>query len=246
MFKLIRRTFRYIVAALTGRLDELADPRVQIEQAIEQAKLQHDLLSQQAAAVLGQQRELELKLGRGIEEVEKLQASARQALVLEGEARAEGDADKGASYEQAAQAFATKLVGSEASLKDLKTLHDRALQAAEQAKKAVEQNAFALQRQLTERTKLLSQLEQAKMQERMNDALRSMSELAPAGDVPTLSEVRDKIETRYAKALGQAEVASGGVEARMIEIEKATIDAQGSARLEEIRKSLELGSGAEG
>lgn len=243
MIRLIGRTWRYIVAAITGRLDELADPRVQIEQAIEQAKRQHDMLSQQAAAVLGQQRELELKLGRGIEEVEKLQASARQALVLADQSRQSGDEAKAAEYETAAQAFAMKLVGAEASMADLKALHDRALDSAEMARKAVEQNAFNLQKQLAERAKLLSQIEQTKLQERMNDALRSMSELAPKGDTPTLIEVRDKIESRYAKALGQAEVASGGIEAKMLEVEKAAIDAQGAERLKAIREQLALEGG---
>jgi phage shock protein A len=244
VFGLLRRTWKYIVAALTGKLDELADPRVQIEQAIEEAKVQHELLSQQAAAVLANQRELELKLGRGIEDVEKLQGSARQALVLEQQARSAGDERKAGEYEQAAQAFATKLVASEATLQDLKHLHDRALESAEMARKAVEQNAFSLQQKLAERSKLLSQLEQTKMQERMNEALKSMTELAPAGDVPTLTEVRDKIESRYAKALGQAEIASGSVEARMVEVEKAALDSQGAQRLEAIRKTLELEQGS--
>ena len=243
MLRLIGRTWRYIVAALTGRLDEMADPRVQIEQAIQQAKQQHDLLSQQAAAVLGQQRELELKLGRGIEEVEKLQASARQALVLSDQSRQGGDETKAAEYETTAQAFAMKLVAAEASMSDLKSLHDRALDSADMARKAVEQNAFNLQKQLAERSKLLSQIEQTKLQERMNDALKSMSELAPKGDTPTLTEVRDKIESRYAKALGQAEVASGGIEAKMLEVEKAAIDAQGAERLNAIREQLALEGG---
>ena len=39
---------------------------------------------------------------------------------------------------------------------------DQALQAAGQAKKAVEQNAMVLQQKIAERSKLLSQLEQAK------------------------------------------------------------------------------------
>ena len=38
MFQLIRRTWYYAVAFLSGTLDTLADPRVQIEQAIEDAK----------------------------------------------------------------------------------------------------------------------------------------------------------------------------------------------------------------
>lgn len=240
MLKLLRRAWKYMIAALTGKLDEISDPKVQIEQAIDEAKRQHELLSQQAAAVLGNQRQLEMRLSRQIDEVERLKGSARQALVLAEEARKGGDAQRQASYEQAAQAFATRLVSAEASAKDMKALHDQSLQASEQAKRAVEQNAFLLQKRLAERSQLLSQLDQAKMQERMNDALRSVSELTAPGDVPTLAEVRDKIETRYARAMGEAEIASSSVESRMLEVEKATIDAEGAQRLDEIRASLGL------
>lgn len=244
--KVLRRAWRYVVAALSGKLDEVADPKVQIEQAIEEAKRQHELLSQQAAAVLGNRRQLEMKLARSMEEVEKFRASARQALVLAEESRGGGDQEKAASYEETAQAFATKLVGAEASMKDLKGLHDQALQAADQARRAVEQNAFLLQKRLAERSRLLSQLEQAKMQERMNEALQSVSELSVPGDVPTLNEVRDKIEARYARALGRSELATETVEVRMLEVEKEALDAQGAERLEEIRKSLALGTGPQG
>lgn len=245
MMRVLRRAWRYLVAALSGKLDEVADPKVQIEQAIEEAKRQHELLSQQAAAVLGNRRQLEMKLARSMEEVEKLRGSARQSLVLAEQSRGAGDQGKAASYEETAQAFATKLVAAEGSMNDLKGLHDQALQAADQARRAVEQNAFLLQKRLAERSKLLSQLEQTKMQERMNQALQSVSELSVPGDVPTLNEVRDKIEERYARALGRSELATETVEARMIEVEKATLDAQGAERLEEIRRSLALGSGAQ-
>jgi phage shock protein A len=246
VMRVLRRAWRYLVAALSGKLDEVADPKVQIEQAIEEAKRQHELLSQQAAAVLGNRRQLEMKLARSMEEVEKLRGSARQSLVLAEQSRGTGDQGKAASYEETAQAFATKLVAAEASMSDLKGLHDQALQAADQARRAVEQNAFLLQKRLAERSKLLSQLEQTKMQERMNQALQSVSELSVPGDVPTLNEVRDKIEERYARALGRSELATETVEARMIEVEKATLDAQGAERLDEIRKSLALESGREG
>ena len=240
MLKLLRRAWRYMIAAMTGKLDEISDPKIQIQQAIDEAKRQHELLSQQAASVLGQQRQLEMKLARQIDEVERMKGSAQQALRLADEGMRGGDQAKAKSYEEAAQAFATKLVASEASMKDLKALHDQALQAAEQAKKAVEQNAFLLQKRLADRSRLLSQLEQAKMQERMNDALRSVSTLAAPGDIPTLDEVREKIEGRYARALGEAEIAGSSIEVRMLEVEKATIDAEGSQRLEEIRQSLGL------
>jgi phage shock protein A len=233
-----RRMFRYSNAYANKKFDEKADPAIQIQQAIDDAQKQHQALTQQAAAVLGNRRQLEMRLARQLGEIGQLQNSARQSLVLSDQARGAGDSSKAAQYEQAAQSFAGQLVAAESSVEDLKALHDQALQAAEQAKQAVADNEFRLRRSMAERAKLMTQLESAKMQEQMNKALTSMSELAPQGDIPSLTEVRDKIEARYATALGQNELASGGVEARMLEVRKATIDTAAASRLEAIRASM--------
>ncbi|MDP8931802.1 MAG: PspA/IM30 family protein, partial [Actinomycetota bacterium] len=169
------KLWKYLMAEFSAKIDENADPKVQIQQAIEEAQRQHQALSQQAAAVIGNQRQLEMKLNRQLGEIEKLQASARQALVLADQARTAGDEQKAQQYEQSAQAFATQLVTAEQSVEDLKVLHDQALGAAAQAKQAVERNAMVLQQKIAERTKLLSQLEQAKMQEQVSASLRSMT-----------------------------------------------------------------------
>lgn len=240
MFELIRRGWRYMVAALSGKLDERADPKVQIEQAILEAKRQHELLSQQAAAVLGNRHQLEMKLEKQMDSVEKLQASARQALVLAEQARASADTAKATEYEAAAQSFATQLVAAEQAAEDLKEMHDQALAASEKAKAAVQQNAQLLQQRLAQRTRLLNQLDQAKMQERMNDALKSVSQLAVPGDVPSLEQVSEKIEARYAKAMGSAELNESSIESRMLEVQRSALDVEGSQRLEAIRASMGL------
>jgi len=232
------KAWKYMMALFSSKVDEYADPKVQIQQAIEDAQRQHQALSQQAAAVIGNQRQLEMKLNRQLGDIEKLQASARQALLMSDQARASGDEVKAQQYEQSAQAFASQLVTGEQSVEDLKTLHDQALSAAQQARKAVENNAMLLQQKLAERTKLLSQLEQAKMQETVARSLESMSQLAAPGTTPSLDEVRDKIERRYATALGRADLASSSVEGRRLEVQKATLDLQGASRLEEIRASM--------
>jgi phage shock protein A len=233
--------WKYLMAAFSSKIDEHADPKVQIQQAIEEAQRQHQGLSQQAAAVIGNQRQLEMKLNRQLGEVERLQASARQALVLADQARAGGDEQRAMQYEQSAQAFATQLVTAEQAVEDLKSLHDSSLQAATQAKQAVERNAMVLQQKIAERTKLLSQLEQAKMQERVSASLRQMTELAAPGNVPSLEEVRDKIERRYANAVGATELAQNSVQGRMLEVQQSTIDMAGASRLEQIRASLHGG-----
>src|ERR687894_1390820 len=232
------KAWKYMMALFSSKVDEYADPKVQIQQAIEDAQRQHQALSQQAAAVIGNQRQLEMKLNRQLGEIEKLQSSTRQALVLAEESRGKGDEAKAQQYEQAAESFATQLVTAEKSVEDLKTLHDQSLQAAGQAKQAVERNAVVLQGKITERTKLLSQLEQAKMQEQVSASLQSMTELTAPGSTPSLDEVRDKIERRYANAIGSAELAQNSVQGRMLEGQQSTVQMAGHSRLEEIRASM--------
>jgi phage shock protein A len=237
------KAWKYLMAAFSSKIDEHADPKVQIQQAIEESQRQHQALSQQAAAVIGNQRQLEMKLNRQLGNVEKLQASARQALVLADQARAQGNPTKSVEYENTAQVFATQLVAAEQSMEDMKTLHDQALGAAGQARRAVENNAMILQQKLAERTKLLSQLEQARMQETIARSLESMSSLAAPGNTPSLDDVRERIERRYANAMGRAELAGNSVEGRMLEVQKSTLDMAGASRLDQIRQSMAIESG---
>jgi hypothetical protein len=65
-----------------------------------------------------------------------------------------------------------------------------------------------------------------------------MGQLAAPGNTPSLDEVRDKIERRYANAMGRAELASNSVEGRMIEVQKTTLDMAGASRLEQIRATM--------
>jgi hypothetical protein len=58
------------------------------------------------------------------------------------------------------------------------------------------------------------------------------------GGVPTLDYVRDKIESRYATALGATELAEESAKGREIEEQLAERDEAAKDRLEQIRKSL--------
>lgn len=240
------KAWKYLMALFDSKIEENADPKVQIQQAIEDAQRQHQELSQQAAAVIGNQRQLEMQLNRRLADIEKLQGNTRQALQLADKARAAGDVAKATEYENAAEAFAAQLVTAEQSVEDTKALHDQALQQAAQAKQAVERNAMQLQQKVAERTKLLSQLEQAKMQEKVSESIKSMNSLTASGNTPNLDQVREKIERRYANALGQAELAQNSVEGRMAEVEQAGIQMAGHSRLEQIRAQMkgELPGGA--
>ena len=232
------KAWKYLMALFDSKIEEHADPKVQIQQAIEDAQRQHQELSQQAAALIGNQRQLEMQLNRRLAEIEKLQGNTRQALQLADKARAEGNEAKAVEYENAAEAFAAQLVTAEQAVEDTKQLHDQSLQQAAQAKRAVERNAMSLQQKVAERTKLLSQLEQAKMQEKVSESLKSMNSLTANDNSPNLDQVREKIERRYANALGQAELAENSIQGRMAEVEQAGVQLAGHARLEQIRAQM--------
>ena len=244
MLNLLRRISRYLTAALTGRFNELADPKVQLEQALTEAQEQHRRLTEQAANVIANQKQAELRLNRAMEELEKVNGSARRAVMMADEATKRGDAAKAAEYTRAAEAFATRLVSVEKEVESLKVLSLQSAQASDQAKGAVAQNSMVLQKKLAERQKLLSQLDQAKMQEQMNTAMASLSQTV-GQDVPSLEEVRDKIEQRYSRALGHAELQGQTVETRMLEVEHAQMDSEAQARLSEIRSQLGLSAASE-
>jgi phage shock protein A len=237
MGKLLKRMWQYMAAALTGKFDEVADPKVQLEQAIADAQEQHRRLKEQAANVIANQKQTEMRLSRTLQSLEKVNGSAQQAVLMADEAQRKGDATKATDYTRAAESFANQMIALEGEVDDLKGLHLQSTQASDDAKRAVSQNASMLQRKLAERQKLLSQLDQAKMAEQMNRAMTSLSETV-GQDVPTLDEVRSKIEARYAKARGVAELEGESVEGRMLEVEQASMDTAAQTRLSEIRSKL--------
>jgi len=243
MLKLIRRWWKYMTAKLNSSFSERADPKVQLEQALAEAQDQQRRLKEQAANVIAHQKQTEIRLNRTMGELEKVNTNAHQAVLMADEAAKKGEQEKATQYTQTAESFANRLIQLEKEVEDLKAMHLQATDAANQAKKAVQQNSMALQQKLAERQKLLSQLDQAKMQETMNKAMSSLSETV-GEDVPTLNEVRDKIEARYAKAKGMAELNETSVESRMLEVEAASMNAEATARLAKIKEQLGITAGA--
>ena len=234
MFKLVNKWWKYLTAKLTGSFEAHADPKVQLEQAITEAKTQHVRLKEQAANVIANQKQGEMRLNQKLDDLDRLNANARQALKMAADA---GDAAKAAEYNSTAETIATQLIQVEKDVESQKTFVLEAARASDQAKAAVEQNGRLLQQKISEQSKLLSQLDQAKMQEEMNSAMASLNETV-GGDVPTFNEVEQKIQARYAKATAMSELNETSVESRMLEVEQATANVEAQSRLDAMRQEL--------
>jgi phage shock protein A len=243
MFKLVTKWWKYLSAKLNGSFEERADPKVQLEQAIAEAQGQHRRLREQAANVIANQKQSELRLNAKMTELEKLNANARQALIMADDATKAGDVAKAQQYGSAAETIANQLIQVEKDVESLKGMVMESTEASDQAKAAVAQNSRLLQEKLAEKSKLLSQLDQAKMQEEMNAAMAQLNESVGA-DVPSLAEVQDKIQARYAKAKATAELNETSVTSRVLEIEQATANVEAQGRLSALRAELGLGAAA--
>jgi phage shock protein A len=243
MFKVFNKWWKYLTAKLSGSFEARADPKVQLEQAIAEAQQQHKRLKDQAANVIASQKQAEIRLNGKMTELEKLNGNARQALIMAADAQKAGDTAKAAQYESAAETIANQLIQVEKDVESLKTMVFESTDASDQAKAAVQQNSRLLQEKLAQKSKLLSQLEQAKMQEEMNAAMAQLSETV-GDDVPTLGEVTEKIQARYAKAKASAELNETSVQSRVLEIEQATANVEAQSRLSELRSELGLDAAA--
>ena len=239
--------WKYLMQSFDTKIDQNADPKVQIQQAVAAAKEQHKAISEHAANIIGNRNQLQMKMERLIKSQEDLQNKARTALQAAQKAEAAGDAEKSQQFNNAAEVIATQLVSVEQELEQIKQAYASADHAAKEAQAKQQQSEANLKEQLSQVGQLESQLNQARMQEQTAKTMDSMNQFND-DNVPTLDGVRDKIERRYANALGQQELMKDSMTDRMAEIESGSTDAAAASRLDQIRASLsgelEAGSGA--
>jgi phage shock protein A len=243
MGRAVKRWWKYAAVKLHVLHDEHADPKVQLEQAISEAKEQHRRLVDQAASVIANQKQAQSRLDRAIQDYDKANQRARQALMLAEQKSASGDPAEAARFTDAAEAAATKVLTLRVQIQELEQLVLNATNQAESAKAAVTQNSALLQKRLDEREQLLSALDRAKMTEAMNATMQVLTQTV-GDDVPTFVEVQQKIDKRLAKAESMGELmsaqASLTVDGRMLELERAQESFEAQALLAQMRSELGL------
>ena len=247
MWKSFKRWWKYLAVKLRVLHEEKADPKVQLEQAIEEAVENDRRLRDQAANVIAHQKQAQTRLDRALAEYDKANGTAEQALLLADRATTHGDETEAARLSAAAEAMATRVLTLETEIGELEQQLLRATAHADQARAAVEQNGAELRRKLEEKEELLNKLDRARVQEELNKAMASLSE-SVGSDVPTFSEVSNKIDKRLAKAEAQGELDAARVESstaaviRDVEQSQRSVEAQ--VWLAERRAKLGLTTGS--
>ncbi|HWB89315.1 MAG TPA: PspA/IM30 family protein [Acidimicrobiia bacterium] len=234
---MFKRLIAYFRSWFKSTAEEMMDPEIEIQSAIDEAKRRDQDLRNQAAKVIAHKTQLESQIERAAEAVGEGREMAKQALLKAEESKARGDQAGVGKWTQAAQSLAMKLQASENNLESLKGQFEMAVTQAEQAKEAVQTNAMKVQELAARRLEMLGTLEQAKMQEAVNNAVESMS--ATVGDEgPDLAAVEDKIEMRKAEAMAKAELHEATPEGAEAELRKEINMSEANAKLDELRAEL--------
>src|SRR5262245_20211473 len=243
MWIAIRRMWRYWGMKLRVVHEEHADPKIQLEQAIEEARTEHRRLTDTAAMVIAHQKQASDRLDAKVSECEQTRASARRALLLVDRETRNCKPDLAARFTAAAEGLAERVLEIERETSELEQGLLQATQAADRARSAVAQNAQTLQDRLRQKEGLLSVLDQAKMQESLN---RASEQLAATLDdtVPTYAAIEQKIFSRHALALAKRELmepqAVSSYDAALVEVETAQRRAQAQLLLAQYRDQLGL------
>lgn len=233
--------WNYLKASLDQKVDDNADPKILVRQAMDGARQQHKSVTDQAAAVIGNAKQLEITMGTKARQLDEVQGQVRQTLQVAESARAEGDAARAAQFDTQAEQLAGRLVALEQDLEHTRQLHGQALQAAEQAKHAVAESDHRLREILAQEDQLLLQATQAEMQHRTSESMTPLGGVG-GGNSPTFDEIRAKIEGRYTTALGKQELAEATGSASTAQLDAAafTRESEGKSKLEQIRASMGL------
>ena len=193
------RVWGYVKALVTGGVESRMRPEVQIEQAMAEARKQDLELRNQAARVIAHRTELQMKLDRAIDESAEARAQAGQALKNADSATTAGDSVELDKWTRTAQALAMKLESTETLVEGLKTQYSTATEQAELAKEQVNANALRLQELSAKRMELLGKLEQAKMQEQVNQTLEQLSKPMESTAGPTLQGDRGQDQPAHGR-----------------------------------------------
>jgi len=233
----LKRLWGYIKALFRSKAEDMMDPEIEIKQAIDEARKRDQDLRNQAAKVVAHRTQLESKIERAADDAGEARELAKQALLKAQEATQAGDAAAADKWTRSAQGMAMKLQAAENTLAEMKSQYETAVEQAEDAKKAVQQNAMRLQELTAKKMELMGSLQAAKMQESVNKAVEAVS--ATMGDeAVSLDKVEDKIEARKAEAMARAELREATPEGAEIELREAVSLSQADAKLAELKAEL--------
>ncbi|MDP9116745.1 MAG: PspA/IM30 family protein [Actinomycetota bacterium] len=218
--RIFKRANSYAQARAESEFDSRADPKVQLEQALNGLQQHHQDLELAASHVLAQEKVAKMQLA-------DLSSQEAKYTTMALGAKQQGNID-------AARTFASKVAGLREQIQGLVAQIPQLEQVASDAREAVQESGEQLQQKLNEKSSILSQIDQANMQKQMAASMQQISDLTRSSNVPSLDEIKQKVAGQFAQAQAVTELSSTSPEVLEMHAHHAELTSEADQILAEL------------
>ncbi len=220
------RIWRYLRALFLGKLDQLENPEVLLEQAAREMRENLRNNRQRAISALTQKNNLKSLLDEQEKRITQLEAQAEMAVK-------NGDRDLARRVLREKLTFQETIAGTRVS-------YDQAVEASEAIKVAIRRQEEQVRQRTAEALARKAQWKQAQIQIEMDKAFTG---LTFEEESSAWERAGEKIRSAQSEAAARAELAQASIQAKIADLQDDTVDAEAEKALQELEQRM-AGTGA--
>ncbi|OFX13908.1 MAG: hypothetical protein A2Z18_07560 [Armatimonadetes bacterium RBG_16_58_9] len=223
------RLWRYLKALFLGKLDQLENPEVLLQQAAREMRENLAQNRQRAVTAITQKNNLKALLDEQEKKITQLEAQAEMAV-------RKGDRDLARRVLREKLTYQETINGTRAS-------YEQAIQASEAVKVAIRRQEEQVRQRTAEALARRAQWKQAQIQIEMDKALGG---LTFEEESSAWERAGEKIRTAQSEAAARAELAEASIQAKIADLRDETVDAEAEQALRELEQRIGTAPAVEG
>jgi phage shock protein A len=224
MWSRLKRLFRSIFG---GIIESAEDPELILKQVIRDMNDKVPQMRENVVQVMGTEKKLR-------KEVEILERE-----IVESDYKVKAAIKQG--RDEVARLYITAMQEKQVALERSKSQLESAAAAAVQARKFLDNYILQVKKRAAEAQQLVNQARAAKMQEQLSQAMASFQ---VGDDSSTFDEMREKIQRRASTAEARMDLATGGIESQIADVERESLNIQVEDALAAYKRQMGVGQEA--
>lgn len=220
MWARLKRLFRSIFG---GLIEKAEDPELILQQTIRDMREKVPQMQNNVAQVMATEKLLQREVTTLEREIVDYDSKIKAAIKT--------------GRDDIARTYITALQEKQVALDRSKTQLETARTATEQAKKFLQNYILQVKKRTAEAQQLVNEARAAKMQEQL---AQTMATFQIGDDAGSFEEMRERIQRRAAAAEARMEVATGGIEAQIQDIERESLSIQIEDTLSAYKRQMGL------
>jgi phage shock protein A len=222
MWNRLKRLFRSVFG---GMIEHAEDPELILKQVIRDMNDKVPQMRENVVQVMATEKKL-------IREVDILERE-----IMESDYKVKAAIKQG--RDDVARLYITSLQEKQTALERSKSQLESARTAAAQAKKFLDNYIIQVKKRAAEAQQLVNEARAAKMQEQLSQA---MSSFQIGDDSGTFDEMRERIQRRAAAAEARMDLATGGIDQQIQDIERESLNLQVEDALSAYKRQMGVAS----